>query len=222
MQTYLMRADSSEGSIQNDWLVMALKAAVESSDIAQAKLLLKRLARQNLSHLQQAEWQLANAEALIKQEQYEQALNTLKFKTSWKLANEQWKSYHQLRAKLFSQQGQYFEAARALTESAEFVKGSEQEVIAQSVWNNLSQYSQYQITQFSAEPDEAVLDGWLQLAIYTKTLSGNIPQLKNTLEKWLEENPAHPAAVYTPKAISNILARYCKTRQYSLASAFVW
>ncbi|QIJ84036.1 YraN family protein [Vibrio coralliilyticus OCN008] len=206
MQTYLMRADSSEGSIQSDWLIMALKAAIESNDITQAELLIKRLGRQNLTQLQQAEWQLARADVLIKQEKYEEALSKLNFKPSWNLADEQWKDYHQTRAKLLTQQGQYFEAARELTKSSEYIDQAEQEVIAQGVWSNLNQYSQYQITQFSAEPNEAILDGWLQLAIYTKTLSSNIPQLKNTLEKWLEENPEHPAAAYTPQAISDILA----------------
>ena len=45
----------------------------------------------------------------------------------------------------------------------------------------------------------------MQLSIYTKTLSANLSQLKNTLEKWLEENPNHPAALYTPSGIINIL-----------------
>ncbi|MCG9596530.1 penicillin-binding protein activator [Vibrio sp. Isolate25] len=205
MQTYLMRADSSVGSIQSDWLIMALKAAIESDDLTQADLLVKRLSRQKLSHLQQAEWQLAHAEILNKQEQYEQALSQLKFNPSWNLADEQWKDYHQLRAQLLTQQGQYFEAARELTRSAEFVERAKQTAIAQNIWSNLNQYNQDQITELSAEADEEVLDGWLQLAIYTKTLSSNIPQLKNTLEKWLAENPSHPAATYTPQAIVDIL-----------------
>ena len=158
MQTYLMRADSSEGSIQSDWLIMALKAAIESNDITQAELLIKRLGRQNLTQLQQAEWQLARADVLMKQEKYEEALSKLNFKPSWNLADEQWKDYYQTRAKLLTQQGQYFEAARELTKSSEYVDQAEQEVIAQGVWTNLNQYSQYQITQFSAEPNEAILD----------------------------------------------------------------
>ncbi len=71
---------------------------------------------------------------------------------------------------------------------------------------NFGSYSENELTALQTEPSEDVLDGWLQLAIYAKTLSSNIPQLKNTLEHWLSENPSHPAAVYTPAEIQNILS----------------
>ncbi|MBU2896993.1 penicillin-binding protein activator [Vibrio hepatarius] len=204
-RTYLMRADSSQGDIQNDWLIMALKSAIKSNDATKSDLLLQRLARQNLSHMQQAEWQLSRAKLLIKQGQYDEARSKLNFDSSWKLADTQWKSYHQIRAKLFNQQSNYFEAARELVASANYVQPSQQSSISQSIWDNLNQYNQYQITKHSANHDEEVLDGWLQLSIYTKTLSTNLAQLKNTLEKWLEENPNHPAAKNTPQGIIDIL-----------------
>ncbi|MCG7488751.1 penicillin-binding protein activator [Vibrio sp. Of14-4] len=204
-RTYLMRADSSQGNIQNDWLIMALKAAIKSNDYTQSDLLIRRLARQDLSHMQQAEWQLARTELLIKQAQYDEALNNLNFDASWKLADVQWQAYHQVKAQLFNRQTNYFEAARELVASAKYAQPSLQKGISQSIWDNLSQYNQYQITEFTANRDEEVLDGWLQLSIYTKTLSANLSQLKNTLEKWLEENPNHPAALYTPSGIIDLL-----------------
>ena len=204
-RTYLMRADSSQGNIQNDWLIMALKAAIKSNDYTQSDLLIRRLARQDLSHMQQAEWQLARTELLIKQAHYDEALNNLNFNASWKLADVQWQAYHQVRAQLFNQQAKYFEAARELVASAKYAQPAQQKGISQNIWDNLSQYNQYQITEFTANRDEEVLDGWLQLSIYTKTLSANLSQLKNTLEKWLEENPNHPAALYTPSGIIDLL-----------------
>ncbi|MEF1228802.1 penicillin-binding protein activator, partial [Vibrio fortis] len=41
---------------------------------------------------------------------------------------------------------------------------------------------------------------------YLKTLNGNLPELQSTLQDWLAENPYHPAATYTPQAITDILA----------------
>ncbi|MCG6386776.1 penicillin-binding protein activator, partial [Vibrio fluvialis] len=41
-QTYLMQADSSQGSLQNDWLIMALKAAIAENNTEQADLLIRR------------------------------------------------------------------------------------------------------------------------------------------------------------------------------------
>ncbi|WP_076586320.1 penicillin-binding protein activator [Vibrio ostreicida] len=206
MQTYLMRADSAQGRLQNDWLIMALKSTIDSNDFYQANLLTQRLSRQSLLPSQQAQFQLEQAGLAARQQNFEEALGHLNFKSSWHLANKQWEDYHQLKAKLLAQQEQYFEAARETIKLSQYVGQSQQAMIAQQVWSNLNQYNQHQITQLSAEPDEAVLDGWLQIVIYVKTLSSNIPQLKNTLEKWLAENPNHPVSVYTPRAIEDILS----------------
>ncbi|WP_438893693.1 penicillin-binding protein activator, partial [Bacillus cereus group sp. BC255] len=73
-------------------------------------------------------------------------------------------------------------------------------------WQNFDEYSSATITTLTTASDEEILDGWLQLAIYVKTLGSDLPQLKNTLEQWLKENASHPAARYTPQTISDILA----------------
>ncbi|GAK83661.1 LppC putative lipoprotein [Vibrio ponticus] len=122
-----------------------------------------------------------------------------------RLANEQWKDYHQLRADLFAKQQNYFAAARELSLLANFEDKSQQPYLAQGIWENLSQYSEEEITQFSVPVNEAEFDGWLQLAVYQATLANNVPQLKRTLEQWLAENPSHPAALYTPQSIQEIL-----------------
>ncbi|WP_260259793.1 penicillin-binding protein activator [Vibrio intestinalis] len=202
---YLMRADSSEGSIQNDWLIMALKAAVKANDTQQAELLIKRLSRQSLTDKQQAEWQLARATLLTDQEQYQQALELLNFRPSWRLVDEQWREYHQLKADLFGEQQNYFEAARELSKLAEYESRAQQAFIAEAIWQNLTQYPEQQITEFSIDVNDSQFDGWRQLAIYNATLGSNISQLKNTIEQWLAENPTHPAAEYTPQSIQDIL-----------------
>mgnify|MGYP006257299641 CR=1 FL=1 len=49
VQNYMIQADSTEGSLQNDWLIMASKAAIQANEFDQAELLLKRLSRQQLT-----------------------------------------------------------------------------------------------------------------------------------------------------------------------------
>ncbi|MFA0413632.1 penicillin-binding protein activator [Vibrio renipiscarius] len=206
VSNYLMQADSSEGSLQSDWLIMALKAAVESNDVAQADLLIRRLSRQPLSDMQQAEWQLARATLLYKNDSMEKATQQLNFPSSWRIADEQWRDYYQLRADIFAKQANYFEAARELTQLAEFETQAQQPYIAESIWENLTQYSGSQVAQSTPTANASTFDGWVQLARYNNTLASNIPQLKNTLEQWLAEHPTHPAAIYTPQAIQDILA----------------
>ncbi|MDN3614062.1 penicillin-binding protein activator [Vibrio gallaecicus] len=204
-QNYMMQADSSQGSLQNDWLIMALKAAIQSGSTDQATLLIKRLAKQQLSEIQQAEWQLSRAQLLFNNDQPEEAYKQLNFQAWWKLPSEQWKDYYSLRSDMLEVMSQYFSASRELVLLSDYVETAEQELIANRIWQNLSAYSQYEITELETNKNEEVLDGWLQLAIYMKTLNSNVPQLKNTLEHWLEENSNHPAALYTPIEISDIL-----------------
>ncbi|OLQ92722.1 penicillin-binding protein [Vibrio ponticus] len=203
---YLIQADSSQGSLQSDWLIMALKAAVEANDTNQANLLIARLSRQPLTDMQQAEWQLARAQMLYNNQQFVQAGELLNFRPTWRLANEQWQEYYQLRADIFAKQQNYFAAAREQSLLTEFESKSQQSYLAQSIWENLTQYSAQELNQFTVNPNETVFAGWVQLATYNATLAGNITQLKSSIEQWLVDNPNHPAALYTPEAIENILS----------------
>ena len=206
VQNYMIQADSTEGSLQNDWLIMATKAAIQANQFDQAEMLIKRLARQQLTEVQQAEWQLARATIQQKQGNYSQLLQLLNFKPWWKLPNEQWKDYYLMRADAYQGLNQVFEANRQLVAFGQYASSAEQREISSRIWMNFGSYSEYELTSLETEPNEDVLDGWLQLAIYAKTLSGNLSQLKNTLERWLNENPSHPAAIYTPEEIQNILS----------------
>ncbi|MFH4789615.1 penicillin-binding protein activator [Vibrio alginolyticus] len=206
VQNYMIQADSTEGSLQNDWLIMATKAAIQANQFDQAEMLIKRLARQQLTEVQQAEWQLAHATIQQKQGNYSQLLQLLNFKPWWKLPNEQWKDYYLMRADAYQGLNQAFEANRQLVAFGQYASSAEQREISSRIWMNFGSYSEYELTSLETEPNEDVLDGWLQLAIYAKTLSGNLSQLKNTLERWLNENPSHPAAIYTPEEIQNILS----------------
>ncbi|BCN23198.1 penicillin-binding protein activator [Vibrio alfacsensis] len=205
-QSYMIQADSTEGSLQNDWLIMATKAAIQANEWDQAELLIKRLARQQLTEVQQAEWQLARATIQQKQGNYSQLLKLLNFQPWWKLPSEQWKDYYSLRAEAYQSLNQPFEANRQLVSESQYASSAEQREISSRIWMNFARYSEYELTALQTDPSEEVLDGWLQLAIYSKTLANNIPQLKTTLERWLSENPSHPAAIYTPSEIQSILS----------------
>lgn len=206
LQTYLMRADSSSGSLQNDWLIMALKASIEAGDSTQAQLLIKRLSRQQLTDMQQAEWQLARAELLVKQGQHNEALKLLNFRANWQLVEAQWKEYHQVRASLQVNQGDYLSAARELIEESRYSASTEQQFISDSIWANLTQASSRDISVLTTNSNDALVTGWLQLAGYNQTLSGSLAQLKSAFEQWQVENSDHPAATYTPKSIRDILS----------------
>ncbi|PWI34673.1 YraN family protein [Vibrio albus] len=204
-QVYLMKADTTQSSLQNDWLIMALKADLKEGNTRQAVLLIKRLAKQNLTEIQQAEWQLARAELLFTEGQTEDALAQLTFQPWWKLPDDQWTDYHYLRIQMLTRLERYFSVSREWLQLSSYLPESEQKNVATQVWTNLSQLSQYEIANFSATPDETELAGWLRLAMYMQTMSDNVLQLKTALESWMQENPQHPAALYIPADIQDIL-----------------
>jgi len=206
VQSYLVKADSSQGTLQNDWLIMALKAAVKKGNSSKANLLLMRLSKTSLNDSQMAEEQLANANLLLLSGQDDAALTQLAFKPWWTLSDSQWLSFYQTKAQINTRLERWFEASRALVHSYNLSKPRAQERIAEQIWSSLNHYSADEITELNVAPNEDELDGWVQLAIYVKTLNGNLAQLKNTLSKWLSENPDHPATIHRPEAISSILS----------------
>ncbi|WP_391088239.1 penicillin-binding protein activator [Vibrio sp. NH-UV-68] len=206
IQTYLMRADSSQGSLQNDWLIMALKASVEAGDTTQAQLLSKRLARQSLSDIQQAEWQLARAQLLFARNQYAEALSLLNFAPSWQLADQQWLAYHQLRASLFAQQNDRLNVARETSLASQYLEQEQQQQAADTIWRNLNPYSAFKLEEVAQQETNRQFLAWLDLARVSKNLSNQLPELKRAIQEWLTAHPNHPAAIYTPQTLLDILA----------------
>ena len=206
IQTYLMRADSSQGSLQNDWLIMALKASVEAGDTTQAQLLSKRLARQSLSDIQQAEWQLARAQLLFAENQYVEALSLLNFAPSWQLADQQWLAYHQLRASLFAQQNDRLNVARETSLASQYLEQEQQQQAADTIWRNLNPYSAFKLEEVAQQETNRQFLAWLDLARVSKNLSNQLPELKRAIQEWLTAHPNHPAAIYTPQTLLDILA----------------
>lgn len=203
-QNYLMQADSSQGSIQNDWLLMALKAATQEGNVQQANLILSRLSKQNLTVAQQAGLQIATARLLLAQKRSSDAMKQLHFQRDWSLSASLWQEYYQLRADLFAQQGNYIAAAQALTLTSPYVDSSQQRAISEQIWNNLSQYKADDIMDLRIK-DNAELAGWVQLTQYVKSQSGNLSQLQKSITQWMQEHPNHPASRYTPESLHNLL-----------------
>lgn len=205
-QAYVMQADSAKGGTQNDLLIMALKAALQENDLVRADHLVKRLSKQALSPVQMAEWQISRAQLLFRTGEIQSALQQLNYQPWWELSNTQWSEYHEFRAQLFELLSDHLNASREYIAANQYSFEDAQVRNHQNIWLNLSTYSEYDITSLQAEDGESELQGWLQLAVYMKTISGNPAQLKSTLETWFAANPEHPANIYTPDDVQAILA----------------
>ncbi len=205
-QSYIMQADSSQGSLQNDWLIMALKASVEANDVEQASRLINRLSKQSLSPLQQAEWQLARANLVKNAGDYDLALSKLNFQTNWSLPDEQWQEYHQLRSDLFALQSRYFEAANELSNLSQYEREQKQPQLSEGIWEYLSYDVAQETMRLVQASSTSTFAGWVELSQISKQYATSITQLKGEIEEWLLANPNHPAALYTPIKVQDILA----------------
>ncbi|PMH39794.1 penicillin-binding protein [Vibrio sp. 10N.286.49.B3] len=205
-QSYLMQADSSEGSLQNDLLIMALKASLQDGNTQQADLLIKRISKQNLSPLQQAEWLLQRAQLQLINGQPEAAYSQLNFRQSWTLTDNQWKSYHQIRIQALNELYSPFEVTRESIALSKYLSNSEKADIAEQVWQNLSSYSLAELNALPTRASDVVLNDWIELATIMKSLNHSLLQLQTTVQQWLNDHDTHPANLYTPIAIQDVLA----------------
>lgn len=203
---YILKADQQQGALEADFLIMALKAAVQEQNFDLADKLFTRLATMQLSPAQTAEMQLAHAKMLKSQSQYEDALKTLNFEAWWKLENSQWVEYHKLRHELYLLSGDNLNSARELIELEPFTAEDQKAQLWTQVWTSVSSLNSTALEEVKLDETETNLHGWVQLATYLDTLKHSPMRLQETLNEWLLANPTHPAATYTPQVILDILA----------------
>lgn len=203
---YLMKADSSEGSLQVDWLILSLKAAIDENNTDLANRIIRRLAQLQMNEQQQAEWQLARAELLLNNDQPTDAIKQLNFQNQWNLEREQWHRYYELRSEIYQALYQPIEAAEELIYGADFLAEDQQQQNSDHIWALLTSASIDDLSAISVGEDEKDLDGWRELAIHQLTLGGNLPRLQKTVQQWIDENFSHPAALYTPTELRELLA----------------
>ena len=202
---YLSKAQASEGADRINWDLLALKALIKEGRYPQAEQLTDQLSRQTMSPMQIAEWQLARADLRNVQGNAQLALSGLQFQPSWSLATSQYRRYYQLRAKLLEQLDQGFAAARERTKLDLYLSPEQKQANWQALWQDLSPYSNEQLSQARIGKDETVLQGWAQLAMLKNSYGYNPEQLKEKVNQWLSMNPYHPANAYLPEQLDNIM-----------------
>lgn len=78
------------------------------------------------------------------------------------------------------------------------VGGSPWQGNSQQVWDSLQQTSSAQLSRQSAEANDPIKAGWIQLALISKRDSRNTSQLVNSLLAWRAQYPNHPGNSLLP------------------------
>ncbi|PQJ90071.1 penicillin-binding protein activator [Aliivibrio sifiae] len=203
---YILKADKKQSTLQADFLIMGLKASVQEQNFELANKLLTRLAGLQLSPSQTAEVQLSRATMLKTQNKYEEALQVLNFQAWWKVEDSQWIQYYKLRHELYLFNGDNLNAARELINLDRYTPEDQKQQLWSQVWTNISSLNTVNLQDIKLDDNEIILHGWVQLATYLDTLKRSPTRLQEALNEWLLANPAHPAAIYTPQEVLDILA----------------
>ncbi|MDD9175638.1 YraN family protein [Aliivibrio finisterrensis] len=203
---YILKADQQQGTLQADFLIMALKASVQEQNFALATNLLTRLKGLQLSPTQTAEMQLNHAKMLKSQNKFDEALQVLNFEAWWKIEDSQWVEYYQLRYELHLFNGDNLNAARELISLNAYTPEDQKQQLWSQVWTSISSFNSTNLQDIKLDESETTLHGWVQLATYLDTLKHSPTRLQEALNEWLQANPTHPAATYTPQEVLDILA----------------
>ncbi|KAB2824350.1 penicillin-binding protein activator [Aliivibrio finisterrensis] len=203
---YILKADQQQGTLQADFLIMALKASVQEQNFALATNLLIRLKGLQLSPTQTAEMQLNHAKMLKSQNSFDEALQVLNFEAWWEIEDSQWAEYYQLRYELHLFNGDNLNAARELISLNAYTPEDQKQQLWSQVWTSISSFNSTNLQDIKLDESETTLHGWVQLATYLDTLKHSPTRLQEALNEWLQANPTHPAATYTPQEVLDILA----------------
>ncbi|MGX9416964.1 penicillin-binding protein activator [Vibrio sp. RC27] len=203
---YMLKAETSFGQNQSNWLIMALKATIDEQQIGKANLLFFKLTNEELNDSQLAEWQLARARLLIDRQQSLAALKQLTFESTWEIDSSQWLRYYEIRSEILIELERWTEATRSLIHVYHLSEEPKRAKLSELIWETIGHSNQSELEQLDISPAELQLNGWVELATYVKANNANISHLKELIEQWLIDNPHHAATLYTPESIASLLS----------------
>ena len=184
-QGYLVKADSTVGSEQVDYLLLALQSSIVESNYELASNISKRLARSQMSNSQQAQWQLARAQILLETDQPTDAIRQLNFQPHWILDTNIWKDYFVLRSDIQLALFSPIDAAQELVYLSNYLPEGQKQANSEDIWGIVNSYSLEELEQLNIDEGNFELDGWRQLAVYIKAYNDDLPDLQKTLNSCL-------------------------------------
>ncbi|ATF08978.1 penicillin-binding protein activator [Candidatus Enterovibrio altilux] len=195
---YLLKAEISVNKEKADWYLLALKALITEKQFPQASALVSHLAKLPLMTIQLSEWQLNRAVLLQQKGQFQAAIDSLNFSSTWKLPTLQYQRYYLLKGKLYEQINNPSGAVLSYTEASSYLSDTfDKQQNWVRVWNLLVELSPSKLHSLSANSN-TVLSGWAELVALLRQHAEE-PVLQHTaLNIWLATNPEHPANFYLP------------------------
>ncbi|MCL1125575.1 penicillin-binding protein activator [Shewanella surugensis] len=204
---YLTKAKAEKNQQPRErYLLLAAHAMINAGDVNTADQLLNSMQATLLpiSELQ-AEFKYLKARILKVQNRNDEAIKSLDYPNNWRLANWQWVSYYQLKAQLYQERNQPIEEVRQLSHLSQYLPMTQANEVNDNIWRTLQPLAEETLKRFTADKDDPIFAGWLQLAYLTKRYAVDPNQLVSQLSRWQQQNPSHPATRKLPTDLENAL-----------------
>ncbi|QSX35379.1 penicillin-binding protein activator [Shewanella avicenniae] len=134
------------------------------------------------------------------------ALATLQYQSSWRLADWQWRNYYQMRASIYAKTKRTVEQVRELCQLSRYLSDAEVQNLNSTIWNSLNSLQEDTLEYYVAKGGEPVYLGWLRLAYLAKHYAVDPSSLVSQLGHWQSSNPSHPAAMTLPEDLQHALS----------------
>lgn len=187
-------------------LLAAAEAFAEGDDAQRAGQLLEDIEIGELTIPERARFNLLRADLALLDERFLQARRALDDETVnaalQQLSGEQRRRWHRKRGEVFALVG---ETRRSLYEYVRLVRLLEDEKairrVHDTIWQELGRLSAQALEEGRMTTSDADLEGWFQLAEIRRRHRGDIASQLARVNRWLERNGAHPAAMVLPTAL---------------------
>ena len=200
---YLQQLQQSSDDNKADWQLLAIRALLREGKLPQAGDQLNQLPK-NLSGAQQTERQLLTAELQIANKSYVSARSTLGHLDSGALSPNQKVRYYQ--SQIAANQGKAsLPLIRAYIAQEPLLTGKAHQDNLDQTWQALLQLTPQEMNSLVINPDENVLQGWLDLLRVYQDNKQDPDLLKAGIKDWQNRYPKNPAAKTLAARLNQVL-----------------
>ncbi|AWH88360.1 penicillin-binding protein activator [Limnobaculum parvum] len=200
---YLQQAAESQGDIQANWKLLAVRALIMENNTKQALNTLQELPEM-LPIAQDQERLLLRAELAAKQQDSKGMFQWLKNIDSNSLSKVQKARYY--RVEIQANQGRDPVAQLRANISLEpLVAEDEKQKVIDQTWNLLNRFTMPMLTSLNVDANENTLSEWLELLQTYQNNRADNNMLQSAVKDWQGRYSSHPASKMLPAPLARAL-----------------
>ena len=208
----LLAGAAGEASPQRDLTrIRAAGLLADNGRPREAEAALKEINAAALETPALADYTLLYAHIALADERFLQVRNLL---NNQQLANnlgemspDQRREWHRLRGELFALLGDDLASVAEHSRLAALLRGEDERLaVHDRIWHSLSQVPESGLRAAIRATSDPAVNGWLRLALATRSGQGDIARQLTGIEAWRQANPGHPAAKLLPTSLQQAAA----------------